>query len=61
MRRLASPAQNGDVLVAEIRRLTDKVARLQNALDSIAGDTKEHKDMFDKLTAGGNVMLTEPA
>lgn len=61
MARLASPQGNTEALVAEVRALRDTVARQQAALDRIASNTKEHKDMFEQSTGGGGPLLVEIA
>jgi hypothetical protein len=68
MRRLASPSSNSNALAAAVDRLTAKVEqqnavieRQQRALDAIAKNTGEHKDMFDNATAGGGPLLVEIA
>jgi phage-related minor tail protein len=59
MARLASPSSNNEALAAEIRALRETVAQQQAALDRIATNTKEHKDMFEQSTGGGGPMLVE--
>jgi phage-related minor tail protein len=59
MARLANPSGNNEALATEIRALRETVAKQQAALDRIASNTKEHKDMFEQSTGGGGPMLVE--
>lgn len=62
MARLASPSGNSDALAAEVKMLRETVAKQQAALDRIAINTGEHKDMFDSATSGGRgALLVEVA
>jgi hypothetical protein len=61
MARLSNPSDNSAVLVEAIKSLTDKVEQQQRALDAIAKNTGEHKEMFDNATAGGGPLLVEIA
>jgi hypothetical protein len=60
-RRLTTPAQDTGALVAEVKALRETVARQQAALERIADNTKEHKDMFEQSTGGGGPLLVEIA
>jgi phage-related minor tail protein len=61
MARLASPQGNTAALVAEVQALRETVARQQVALDRIANNTREHKEMFENATGGGGPLLVEMA
>jgi hypothetical protein len=61
MARLSSPSSNNDALAAEIKALRETVAKQQTALDKIAKNTGDHKDMFETATAGGGPLLVEIA
>ena len=56
-----STGGGSEALVAEVRALRETVAKQQAALDRIANNTKEHKDMFEQSTGGGGPLLVEIA
>jgi hypothetical protein len=60
-RRLTTPAQDTGALAAEVKALRETVAKQQAALERIANNTKEHKDMFEQATGGGGPLLVEMA
>jgi phage-related minor tail protein len=57
--RASNPSSNVEVLAAAVDRLTAKVAEQQAALDRIANNTGDHKDMFENATDGGNAIRAE--
>ena len=53
MARLASPSGNSDALASEVRLLRETVAQQQAALNRIASNTGEHKEMYERSSGGG--------
>lgn len=59
MARLASPSDNTNALLAEVKALREVVVKQQKTLDKIAQSTGRHAEMFDNATAGGGPLLVE--
>lgn len=59
MRRLASPEQNNEAVVAELRALREEVALLRAEAERTSDNTGQLADQFDNATDGGNACRVE--
>jgi hypothetical protein len=53
--------QDGSAIVAELQNMNSRLSGVESAMNTTASSTSQFAQEFNRVSAGGNALLTEPA